>query len=443
MAFSLSDPSTWDSSALGQLGALGLGAALGSSSGSQAGTSTTTNEPWSVQQPYLADLFSSAKNLYGQTKGVSGDMADAFRGMQGAVGNDLSGKAQSAISSTLGIDPSSYFGIGRANPYQGQTTQQVVNPYANAQAAQAQAPALVKAVQANNPYANAQASVIQASQAINPYLGVDNPYLRQSIDSASQSAMRNLMPAYNQAQNASGSFGNSGVADYFGRAAADTLGNIANNAYMNQYNTSQQLAGQQSQYNATNQQNAALANQNAVNSMNQAAMSGTAGINTYNAGAQNSINSANQQLAQQNNQYNATNLQNQNQYNAGLASSLGFGNAQLQANDLSRNSNLAQTGIANDISQYNQGQNVLNNAAFNAPGFNTSNLNNYGTLYNAASLNNAAQWNPLNSYSNLVRGSYGSTSTSPYYTNNAAGALGGALLGSQVYSNLFGGKSGA
>jgi hypothetical protein len=61
----------------------------------------------------------------------------------------------------------------------------------------------------------------------NPLAGVDNPYLTQTINNASQDAMRNLMPMYDQAQRASGSFGNSGVTEAFGRTAADTLGKIA------------------------------------------------------------------------------------------------------------------------------------------------------------------------------------------------------------------------
>ena len=72
----------------------------------------------------------------------------------------------------------------------------------------------------------------------NPYSGMNNPYLVKSIDSASQDAMRNLMPMQNQANQQSGSFGNTGVAETYGRAAANTLGNISNNARMGAYNQS-------------------------------------------------------------------------------------------------------------------------------------------------------------------------------------------------------------
>jgi len=97
---------------------------------------------------------------------------------------------------------------------------------------------------AGSPY---ETSALQGMQGfangpkINPLAGVDNPYLTQSINNASQDAMRNLMPMYNQAQRASGSFGNSGVTETFGRTAADALGKIATNARMQDYGTQQQL----------------------------------------------------------------------------------------------------------------------------------------------------------------------------------------------------------
>ena len=97
---------------------------------------------------------------------------------------------------------------------------------------------------AASPY---ETSALQGMQGFangpktNPYAGVDNPYLTQTINNASQDAMRNLMPMYDQAQRASGSFGNSGVTEAFGRTAADTLGKIATNARMQDYGTQQQL----------------------------------------------------------------------------------------------------------------------------------------------------------------------------------------------------------
>lgn len=80
-----------------------------------------------------------------------------------------------------------------------------------------------------------------SGENMNPLLGMDNPYLQGVIDNSSQDAMRNLMPMVNKANAASGSFGNSGVAETYGRTAADTLGNIATNARFQDYQRQQGL----------------------------------------------------------------------------------------------------------------------------------------------------------------------------------------------------------
>ena len=117
-----------------------------------------------------------------------------------------------------------------------------------------------------NQYQNSSVNYLNNTQGqTNPFSGINNPYLNQSIDSASQDAMRNLQPMQNQANAQSGSFGNTGVAETYGRAAASTLGNISNNARMgaynqsaNQWNTDQtrNMAGATDLYNmGTNYQN--------------------------------------------------------------------------------------------------------------------------------------------------------------------------------------------
>lgn len=75
----------------------------------------------------------------------------------------------------------------------------------------------------------------------NPLLGVDNPYLQQVIDNSSADAMRNLQPMINKANAASGAFGNSGVAEAYGRNAADVLGNIATKTRYTDYLNQQDL----------------------------------------------------------------------------------------------------------------------------------------------------------------------------------------------------------
>lgn len=75
----------------------------------------------------------------------------------------------------------------------------------------------------------------------NPLLGVNNPYLESVINNASQDTMRNLMPMVNKANAASGSFGNSGVAETYGRTAADQLGKIATDTRYKDYTNQQGL----------------------------------------------------------------------------------------------------------------------------------------------------------------------------------------------------------
>ena len=146
----------------------------------------------------------------------------------------------------------------------------------------------------------------------NPYTGQDNPYLTSSINNASQDAMRNLMPAFDQAQRASGSFGNSGVAETFGHAAANTLGHIATDARMQNY-------GEQAQ--------------------------------------------------------------------------------------------LAQQGVQNTIGAL-------------------------GPLYSAGAASSLNPWTNLKNYGSVVTGNYGGTSSQPIYTNPISNALGGAMMGSQIFKNL-------
>lgn len=156
-----------DGNGLGDLAKLigaGLGGLAGATDGTeQAGTTTTTEEPWGPQQPYLLDMFEKAKALSG------------------------------------GTDPLS-------------------------------------------AAANANYQTLLAGPTTNPYAGVDNPYLQKTIDNATGDFMRGFMPLQNQANMASGSFGNSGVAQTYGDAAQKGIGNIATNMRFQDYAQQQALA---------------------------------------------------------------------------------------------------------------------------------------------------------------------------------------------------------
>jgi hypothetical protein len=82
----------------------------------------------------------------------------------------------------------------------------------------------------------------------NPFLGKDNPYLQNVIDSTLGDVTRNynlaVKPQTESAMVRSGSFGNSGLQQMQGeqqRQLAQTLGNTASNLRANDYNQQQQM----------------------------------------------------------------------------------------------------------------------------------------------------------------------------------------------------------
>jgi hypothetical protein len=100
------------------------------------------------------------------------------------------------------------------------------------------------ASEANNPLqtqANTNYQSVLGGPTVNPMLGLDNPYLAKQIDYANQDVTRAMMPAMNQANRASGSFGNSGVADQYGKALTDAYSRNANDMRYKDYYAQQQL----------------------------------------------------------------------------------------------------------------------------------------------------------------------------------------------------------
>lgn len=75
----------------------------------------------------------------------------------------------------------------------------------------------------------------------NPMLGVDNPYLQAVIDKSSSDFMSNWQPAVNRANAASGSFGNSGVAEAYGKAGSEGLSNSIMNTRYQDFNAQRGL----------------------------------------------------------------------------------------------------------------------------------------------------------------------------------------------------------
>ena len=142
------------------------------------------------------------------------------------------------------------------------------------------------------------------------------------------------------------------------------------------------------------------------------------GSGRYGSGAYNQATSQNQQnLATQlgntdasmlNSMY-QNNMQNMLQGAQGLSSNYNTA-AQQQLGGLSMAPNVSNS-INSEISNlYNMGgnQQALNQAQIQAP------------------------WQLLNNYSNLIQGQYGGQTSTPYYTNQMAGAMGGALGGAAL-----------
>ena len=100
------------------------------------------------------------------------------------------------------------------------------------------------ASEANNPIqsqANSNFQSVLQGPTKNPMLGLDNPYLQTQIDNANNDVTRAMMPAMIQANKASGSFGNSGVADIYGKAMTDAYSKNANDMRYKDYYAQQQL----------------------------------------------------------------------------------------------------------------------------------------------------------------------------------------------------------
>ena len=92
--------------------------------------------------------------------------------------------------------------------------------------------------------ANENYTQLLQQPVVNPMLGMDNPYLTKSIDLANQDVTRAMNPAIIQANRASGSYGNSGIADIYGKKLTDAYANNATNMRLADYTNQQNLQQQ-------------------------------------------------------------------------------------------------------------------------------------------------------------------------------------------------------
>ena len=253
---------------------------------------------------------------------------------------------------------------GANNNYIGRTSQgiggaQSVLPYAQQ---------IAQAGQQANPWLGAQTQQV-GSAGTNPLIG-RNPYLDSQINDAlrqsSDSFQSTVLPQFDSMARRSGSFGNTGV-EAARQRAIDNFGRnqsaMANNAYLQDYQTSQGL-----------QENALNRNQ-AVNMANAGFNAGDLARNLGGA-------FTGQQLGMQG----LSSLLGAGQFDANLGQQGSMFNSTLGQNDLSRNSQLAQ-----QPGMFNAG-NLNTNSMFNAGQGNSMNqymagLNQANNQFNAASAN--------------------------------------------------------
>jgi hypothetical protein len=359
-----------------------------------------------------------------------------------------------------------------SNPYIGQTSQgigvqQSVMPYAQQAASFAQM---------RNPWIG-QTAAQADSVGQNAYSG-GNPYLAQQIQRAQDETTRSFnnvaRPAFDAAERASGSFGNTAIQEQRGNAYRDLggqLGNIASSMRMQDYTQQQQLAEaalnrqqQNNQFNAS--LGAADLARNTAGFM-QGQSLGLQGLSALLSGAQFDANlgqqgqqfnsslgasdlARNAQLAQNLGQFNASGQSGMSQFNAGAGNALGQFNASLnQAN------NQFNAGAGNQLlSQYRQlgqQQNQFDqNMDFNTWQANNSNMR-QGTQDQIALLNallgmqgqgvnmaNQQQNTPLNywsAFSNAANatGGLGGSASQQMPGNPLLGGLAGWQLGSRIF----------
>lgn len=185
-------------------GAAGTGAASGSvSSGTSAGTSA------------------------GTSTGSSGLLSDgtikAGTALIGGLLGGTNGAKQAGTTTTTTAPWTSQ------QPY-------LLDVFNQAKAASQGSPLTQKA---NQNYAS-----VLSGPTSNPMLGLDNPYLQQSIDYANADVNRAMMPAMTAANRASGSYGNSGVADTYSKGLLDAYSRNATNMRMTDYTNQQNLQQQ-------------------------------------------------------------------------------------------------------------------------------------------------------------------------------------------------------
>ncbi len=385
-------------------------------------TSTTKQEPWSGQIPYLSGGFSEAGRLYnqggpqyypGQTNAGPADQqlqGIAKQASLGANGSPISSAANQSVTgmfdpSYLTANPGNAAFAQAANGGLGVNTSGFYAPIASGQVGNTAGQGDLSQIASGQAGSNLPGTDTLQKFASGGMLSADNPYFQQMANKISASVLPQIASQF-----ANGNRLDSGLAT---RAQAEGLGDsIGSLAYQNY----QQGLGQQQ---SAASDLAQLGQGNVAQRSNAAGMLG--------------------QLGQ-------GNISNMLQAANGLTQT-GLGNAGnvLQgAQGLSGNFNNATqrqlTGAALAPQLQNMNYNdalQLQNAGMSLQGLNQSAIDDALQRYNYGQ---QLPYQNLQNYMNQINGSYGGTSTltQPYAKNTAGNVLSGALGGGALGSALVG-----
>lgn len=269
----------------------------------------------------------------------------------------------------------------------------------------------------------------QQSYLQNVFQGAQDTYNSQSANPSSTVA--GFTPMQNQAMgltNGVANMTNFGNVANVNNAAGDYTTNLLGGQYLNSNpgNSAFSQFANGSMVNSNPYQTGAL---NAANdAITRAYQTATApqtasafeGSGRYGSGAYNQATSQNQQ---------------------NLATQLGNTDASMLNSMYQNNMQNMLQGAQGLSSNYNTAAQQQLQGSLNAPNVANSINSSISNLYNMGgnqqALNQAqiqAPWQLLNNYSNLIQGQYGGQTSTPYYTNQMAGAMGGALGGAALGS---------
>lgn len=194
---------------------------------------TQTGDP-ATGLDWLKSQFGGPNSLLNSIKSLGGTGASAGSGT-GQSNNSLLGTALGGLLGSMNGAKQAGTTTVTQEPWAGQQPY-LLDAFKKAQTAAGGSPLQT---QANTNY-----SSVLSGPTTNPMLGMDNPYLTSAINNANADVTRAFMPAVNQANRASGSFGNSGVADTYGKNMADAYSRNSTSMRMQDYTNQQNLQQQ-------------------------------------------------------------------------------------------------------------------------------------------------------------------------------------------------------